>query len=242
MSLGSISGLFALVIRALNFNYLLKISVFIMVNNPDKVFTVEETGSFGNKAEVNTGKIGTFPRQKYREHRPHRAIHGLKGSQVNSELAPITPPKEQHTCLLCQAPACSLPLPKCKARLHKPWRPFWISALESTKIQKACTSSLIGIVGPCLVVEMVSVPFSDTPPSTTVAHSCCRLERMNICSISEPGQKCALTSMSSLPKITPCKILLPHKIQLDNKTRPHTYLDTETAQHTPSEAEELTLK
>lgn len=122
MSLGSVSSLFALVLTGLNFNYLLKISVFFMVNNPDRVFTVEETVSFGNEAEINTGKISTFPRQKYREHRPHSAIHGLKGSQVNSELAPITAPKEQHSSLLCQAPTSSLPLPiEVQGQvLHKP--------------------------------------------------------------------------------------------------------------------------
>lgn len=120
MSLGSISSLFALVIRALNFNYLLKISLFFMVNNPDRVFTVEETGSFGNKAEINTGKISTFPRQKYRWHRPHRAIHGFKGSQVNSELAPLTHPPKNSTAVCCakHQPPVSLFHSKCKARCY----------------------------------------------------------------------------------------------------------------------------
>lgn len=120
MRLGSISSLFALVIRALNFNYLLKISLFFMVNNPDRVFTVEETSSFANKAEINAGKISTFPKQKYREHRPHRAIHGLKGSQVNSEPDPITHPPNNSTAVCCakHQPHLSLFQSKCKTRCY----------------------------------------------------------------------------------------------------------------------------
>lgn len=166
--------------------------------------------------------------------------------RLTSELRacpPHSPPKEQHSCLLCQAPASCLPLPiEVQGQvLHKAWRSFWISALESTRIQRVCTSSLVRVVGSCFVVEMVAVlrhPTLHYGGSFLLQVG----EDEPLLRIRAWPSKCALPSMASLLKITSSKILLPHKIQLGKKTLPHTHLNTEIAQHTPSEAEELTFK
>jgi len=95
------------------------------------------------------------------------------------------------------------------------------------------------------MAEVVAAPLPGTPPSTTGSQSCCRLERINASYLRAWPSKHVLPSVTSLPstgKTAFSQTLSPHKMQLGKKAIPHTHPDTEIAQHSSSEAGELTFK